>query len=301
MDKKSKRDRYYTFMVIPHDARGRTFCIKIPMIWVYTALGLAVFSTVVVGSSIIYSSFLSRRLVYYYKAIAKNREQKKIIDSFAQETKRVNQAIAELEKEDNNLRKILGLKSWKRKIKLSSEANDKTEKISEDFKLVDAKISERRKSLEDLKEWVHTVRKRFASTPSRWPVNGRIVSRFGYRVYPWRGFHTGVDISGSYGAPVRATADGVVSFVGWRRGYGRTVTLSHIYGASTLYAHCSKFTVKSGQRVKKGQIISYVGNTGYATGPHLHYEVRKSSRPINPVAYLNLNILSASKIWTLNQ
>ena len=257
-------------MVIPHDSRGRTFCIKIPTLWVYAALGIAVFSTVVVGSSIIYSSFLSRRLVYYYKAIAKNREQKKIIDSFAQKTERVNQAIAELEKEDNNLRKILGLKSWKSKIKLSSEADDKTEKISEDFKLVDAKISERKMSLEELKKWVHTVRKRFATTPSRWPLNGRIVSRFGYRVYPWRGFHTGVDISGSYG-----------------------------HGNSTLYAHSSKFAVKSGQRVEKGQVICYVGSSGYATGPHLHYEVRKNDRPINPVAYLDLNILTASKIWTL--
>jgi len=288
-------------MVIPHDARGRTFCLKIPAVWVYAVLGIAVFSAIIVGSSIIYSSFLSRRLVYYYKAIAKNREQKEIIDSFAQETEKVNQAIAELEKEDNNLRKILGLKSWKSKIKLSSEAGDKTEKISEDFKLADAKISERKMSLEELKEWVHAVRKRFATTPSRWPVNGRIVSRFGYRVYPWRGFHTGVDISGSYGNPIRAAADGVVSFVGWRSGYGKTVIVSHSYGTSTLYAHCSKFAVNSGQRVEKGQIICYIGNTGYATGPHLHYEVRKNSSPINPVAYLDLNILSASKIWTSNQ
>jgi len=298
MKKKSKR--YYTFMIIPHDARGNTFSLKIPAFWVYSVFALALFSVLVVGSSVVYSSLLSRRLVYYYKAIAKNREQQRVINSFAKETKRVDEAIAEIIKEDNQLRKLLGLKNWKNKIKLSSGYDKflgKDEKITQDLKDAKLKLAQRKESLEELKGWVNKVRKRYAATPSRWPLYGRIVSRYGYRVYPWRGFHTGLDIKGPYGAPIRATADGVVSFTGWRRGYGKTVILNHAHGTSTLYAHSSKYIVKAGQRVRKGQIICYVGNTGYSTGPHLHYEVRKTGKPVNPVTYLNLNIMTASRIW----
>lgn len=300
MDKKPKRKRYFTFMVIPHDSFGRTISIKIPLLLIYSVIFLAIFSTLVVGSSIVYSSLLSRRLVHYSRTLAKNREQQKIIDAFAEETKKVNQAILELARQDNNLRKLLGLKSWKSKIKLAGGFDkfwEKTEKISHNLKVADLKLAERKKSLKELKSWVNEVRRRYASTPSRWPAYGRIVSRFGYRVYPWRGFHTGLDISGRYGNPIRTTADGTVSFVGWRRGYGRTVIIKHGYGISTLYAHSSRYAVKQGQRVEKGQIICYIGNTGYVTGPHLHYEVRNWNRAVNPVSYLNLNILTASRIW----
>jgi len=287
-------------MIVPHDPCRRTVSIKIPVLWIQVAVILAVFSVAVVGSSIVYSSLVSRKLVYYSKTLAKNREQQQVINSFTQKTKEVNQAILELVREDNNLRKLLGLKGWTSKIKLASKVNkyqEKSEQISQELDLADDRLAERKESLEELKNWVSIVRKRYASTPSRWPVYGRIVSRFGYRVYPWRGFHTGVDISGNYGTPIRSTADGTVSFVGWMRGYGRTVIISHGYGISTLYAHSSRYAVESGQRVEKGQVICYVGNTGYVTGPHLHYEVRKWNRPTNPVAYLNLNILSASRAW----
>ena len=300
MNRKPRWQKHFTLMVIPHDASGRTVSFKIPALWVYAAVGLCVFSIVVFASSLVYSSLLSRRLVHYHKAIAKNQEQRGVIDSFSQETAKVHQAISELAREDNKLRKLLGLKNWRSKIKLSSkfkQFDDKAEQVSSDLAKADLKLAERKKSLEELKQWVNTVRKRFASTPSRWPIYGRIVSRFGYRIYPWRGFHSGVDISGQYGAPIRTTADGTVSYVGWRSGYGKTVIVDHSYGNSTLYGHCSSYAVKSGQKVKKGQVICYIGNTGYTTGPHLHYEVRKAGRPVNPVSYLNLNILSASKIW----
>jgi murein DD-endopeptidase MepM/ murein hydrolase activator NlpD len=279
---------------------SRTISIKIPAFLLYFLVCLAIFSTLIVASSLVYSSFLTRRLVHYCQTLVQNQEQQRIIDAFADETRKVNRAIAELVQQENRLRKLLGLKSWKSKVKLAAnldELTGKTARISHELKKADLKLAERRKSLEELKSWVNEVRRRYANTPSRWPIYGRIVSRFGYRVYPWRGFHTGLDISGRYGSPIRTTANGTVSFVGWRRGYGRTVIIKHGYGISTLYAHLSRYEVKRGQRVSKGQIICYVGNTGYVTGPHLHYEVRKWNRATNPVSYLNLNILTASRIW----
>jgi murein DD-endopeptidase MepM/ murein hydrolase activator NlpD len=286
-------------MVIPHDANGRTFSLRVPAFAVYLTLAVALFSVAVVGSAVVYSTLLTRRLVNYSNTMARNREQQQVISIFSRKTKEVHQAISELIRKDNELRKLLGLKHWKSKINLSLAINphERDAEISKELEMADLKLAEKRQSFEELKQWASTVRKRYASTPSRWPIYGRIVSRFGYRVYPWRGFHTGMDISGRYGSPIRSTADGVISYVGWRRGYGRSVVIDHGHGITTLYAHNSRYAVKRGQKVRKGQVICYVGNTGYSTGPHLHYEVRKYGRPINPVTYLNLNILTASRIW----
>jgi murein DD-endopeptidase MepM/ murein hydrolase activator NlpD len=298
MGKQPKRQKCYTFMVVPHDAKGKTFSVKVPALWAYTAAALVAITFLFCGVSIIYSSHLSRRLVHYYKAIAKNREQKKVIESLEKKTKQVDEAIDELIDEENKVRKMLGLKSWKSKIKLSAGLESGAgEKVNEELNQANLKLEEKKKKLEELKAWVHKVNKRFALTPSIWPLRGPIVSRFGYRVYPWKGLHTGIDIKGSYGAPVHAAADGIVSFAGWKRGYGKTVIIKHVRGTSTLYAHSCKLMVTAGKQVKKGQLICYVGNTGYTTGPHLHYEVRKNNRPINPVAYLDLNVTTASKIW----
>ncbi|MFC1540781.1 M23 family metallopeptidase [Candidatus Margulisiibacteriota bacterium] len=299
MQKRPKRRKYFTFMVIPHDADGRTFNLRIPAVAVYLTVALALFSLAVVGSSVVYSMLLTRRLVNYSNTMARNREQQQVIGIFSRKTRQVHQAISELIRKDNELRKLLGLKHWKSRINLSLAINphEKDAEISKQLEMADLKLAEKRQSFDELKKWVSTVRKRYAATPSRWPIYGRIVSRFGYRVYPWRGFHTGLDISGRYGSPIRSTADGVVSYVGWRQGYGRSVIIDHGHGVTTLYAHSSRYAVKTDQKVRKGQVICYVGNTGYTTGPHLHYEVRKWGRPINPVTYLNLNILTASRIW----
>jgi len=290
--------KHFTFMIVPHDAQGRLFSFKISNKVIYFLTGLCLFAILITASAVVYSAHLSRKLVYYSNAIAKNKQQQKIITNYAQKTEEVNKLIDQLVQEENSLRKMLGMKNWKSKIKLSSNINlPSADQAKHNLKIADAKLAERKQSFEELKGWVNTVRSRFVSTPSRWPIYGRIVSRYGYRTYPWRGFHSGVDISGRYGAPIRVTASGVVKSTGWIKGYGKTVVVDHGYGKSTLYAHLSKYAVKRGDKVAKGQVICYVGNTGYSTGPHLHYEVKKAGKAVNPVSYLNLNILSASKIW----
>ena len=128
-----------------------------------------------------------------------------------------------------------------------------------------------------------------ASTPSMWPTRGWTSSRFGYRASPFTGkreFHKGVDISARMGAPVVATADGMVAFSGLDRGYGRTIVLKHGYGLKTRYAHLKRILVKKGQFVKRGEIIGLVGNSGRSTGSHLHYEVHLYGVPVNPMKYI---------------
>jgi murein DD-endopeptidase MepM/ murein hydrolase activator NlpD len=129
----------------------------------------------------------------------------------------------------------------------------------------------------------------FADAPSIWPVEGRVGSSFGEREDPFNGegkFHSGVDIEAPYGTPVRATADGDVSGASMGAGYGREIVLNHGHGFLTVYGHLSAIAVLPGQRVIRGQVIGYVGQSGRATGPHLHYEVRINNVPVNPHKYL---------------
>jgi murein DD-endopeptidase MepM/ murein hydrolase activator NlpD len=138
-----------------------------------------------------------------------------------------------------------------------------------------------------------------ADAPSMWPVEGRVASSFGEREDPINGegaFHTGVDIDAPYGTPVRAAGDGDVAGAQMEAGYGREVVLDHGHGVSTLYGHLSAFAVMAGQHVTRGQIIGYVGESGRATGPHVHYEVRVRNVPVNPHKYLRVTYDQASNL-----
>ncbi len=126
-------------------------------------------------------------------------------------------------------------------------------------------------------------------TPSIWPVLGHITDGFGERLDPFSGegaFHTGVDVATDYGAPVHATADGIVTIAENHAGYGRLVVIDHGFGITTWYAHLSSFSAIGGARVKRGEVVGYTGISGRSTGPHVHYEVRVNNAPVNPWRYM---------------
>jgi murein DD-endopeptidase MepM/ murein hydrolase activator NlpD len=128
-----------------------------------------------------------------------------------------------------------------------------------------------------------------ADAPSLWPIEGPVASSFGERQDPINGegaFHPGIDIDAPTGTPVRAAGDGDVIGATMGAGYGREVTIDHGHDLITLYGHLSSIAVIAGQHVTRGQVIGYVGQTGRATGPHLHYEVRVHMVPVNPHKYL---------------
>jgi murein DD-endopeptidase MepM/ murein hydrolase activator NlpD len=128
-----------------------------------------------------------------------------------------------------------------------------------------------------------------ADAPSLWPIEGRVASSFGGRQDPINGegaFHPGIDIDAPMGTPVHAAGDGEVTGANMGAGYGREVTINHGHDVMTVYGHLSSIAVIAGEHVTRGQVIGYVGQTGRATGPHLHYEVRVHMVPVNPHKYL---------------
>lgn len=148
------------------------------------------------------------------------------------------------------------------------------------------------KSYEEVLELAETQELKMENIPAIQPVLNkdlkRIASGFGVRidpVYHTHRMHTGLDFSAPVGTEVYATGNAKVVFVGWRQGYGNTVELDHGYGYTTLYAHLYKALVRVGQKVKRGDIIALVGNTGKSVGPHLHYEVRIHNKPVDPKNY----------------
>lgn len=116
-----------------------------------------------------------------------------------------------------------------------------------------------------------------------WPARGRISSRFGWR---WGRLHEGVDIAVPSGTPVRAAAAGRVVYTGWAGNYGYLVSIDHGSRVVTRYAHNSRIVVRPGQRVTRGQVVAYSGDSGNSTGPHVHFEIRYNGRPVDPLPYL---------------
>ncbi|MDZ7956169.1 murein hydrolase activator EnvC family protein [Nostoc sp. DedQUE09] len=122
-----------------------------------------------------------------------------------------------------------------------------------------------------------------------YPSDASTSSPFGWRVHPilgYRRFHAGLDFAASYGSKIRAADSGTVIFAGWYGGYGRALIIDHGNGMTTLYGHTSELYVSEGQAVERGQAIAAVGSTGFSTGPHLHFEVRRNGTPVDPANYL---------------
>ena len=169
-----------------------------------------------------------------------------------------------------------------------------TADLSEALEMIEERLGTRRSSIDLLAE---TMRREFSGAasyasdsaphtmPSIWPAAGFVSSPYGLR-FDGTEFHQGIDIAADMGAPIVATADGVVTAAGWNGGYGNMVDVDHGGGIVTRYGHASALAVTVGQQVRRGEVIAYVGSTGRSTGPHVHYEVRVDGQPVNPAGYL---------------
>jgi murein DD-endopeptidase MepM/ murein hydrolase activator NlpD len=158
-----------------------------------------------------------------------------------------------------------------------------------DLDQLNAEAALQEKSFTELQGYLLKESSRLAATPSIWPVRGWVASTFGYRISPFTGLkqkHDGIDVANSIGTPIIAPANGVVVRIKREKGLGKSITINHGRGITTKYGHLSKTLVKVGQRVKRGEKIAAMGNTGRSTGPHLHYEVVVNGVRMNPFRYI---------------
>ncbi len=164
--------------------------------------------------------------------------------------------------------------------------------IAQKIELVEKKLVAQSKSFDEVFKLTKAKQEMLKSIPSIQPVSNkdltRIASGFGTRMHPIYKipkFHSGIDFTAPIGTEIYATGNGTIERAAWSGGYGKTIIINHGYGYKTKYAHCSKLNCKTGQKVKRGDLIGFIGNTGQSTGPHLHYEVLKNKKPVNPINF----------------
>lgn len=302
--KKAKNTKVWIIKIIPH---GKDFAISYRLTLKHIFMAIAIFA-LVFASFFIWSQRTSIHLATANKKLES--QNKQISELLEKQNKEIIKQLEEVKKKDNEVRKIVGLKPKKQdkiSIKGSRRGIDETT-LAQKIRELQKEVQQTKKDQEQLKAQAVKYRtnvekvkiiKKLASIPSRWPVDGYISSGFGWRTHPLYGgshFHTGLDIIAEYGSPIHATASGVVIEAGYDGGYGYTVKIDHGSGYETLYAHCSSMVVSVGQSISKGQVISYVGSSGTATGSHVHYEVKHGGERIDPQSCLNTETVAYKSI-----
>lgn len=260
-----------TIMMVPH-SRTKTFSIRVPFVGI--ALSVLIF---LVGTA--YLGTVSVRTIEYYNM----RERLSYVSSQFVELKTT---MYSLKLAEDEFRRLFALKSKTAVL----ENADFSDTGSLDMQVLRKQISESMESVMDIKKYIAEQKDLYLATPVGWPAPGLISSSYGYREHPKYGdekFHSGLDIAVPLETPVKTTADGIVSFSGWTPGGGNTVVVEHGHGFSTAYAHNRKLLAKVGQRVKRGETIALSGSTGISTGPHIHYEVWRNGRHVNPTTFLS--------------
>jgi murein DD-endopeptidase MepM/ murein hydrolase activator NlpD len=305
--KKLRKKEYFTFMFLPGpNERVRTLSISKSAL--KTAL-LSLAAVVVLSLYLVYEYNDAKDKVWELQSVREElMQQKAQVQGIALNMLDYKRQMFLLRDLDTKLRRVVSLGPRDRaqqvlgiggpdELGLQNLTTMGEKKQAEALKEMHQELSQlkgaaskQEASLQMLIEYFEDKRSLYASTPSVWPVRGWVTSPFGNRTSPFSGilkFHEGLDVAAQTGTPVMAPADGVVVKAGFSTGYGNMVEISHGYGIKTVFAHNSRLNVKAGQRIRRGDVICYVGDSGSSTGPHLHYEVRLNGLPVNPVKYMN--------------
>ena len=290
-----------TVMLIPHSEK-KIFNFQIS---IFTISFLIV---VLAGVVVTFFISTSRYTLTKKEMVELQNEQEGSINSmnlFKEEISVLNNSVMEYKNNIKDIIKLLGASQSENIFGLGgpeTEIKNITEIIGlrnkgdyrselETIKRINADINASTKVLQNFTKFLAAREEIIQKIPNNWPIigGGYITSPFGMRRSPFTGnwaMHQGVDMSWWPGAPIRASADGVVVFSGMKGGYGRTIQIQHEYGFQTLYGHLSSITAYEGKQVKKGEIIGFLGRSGRSTGFHLHYEVRIGTKAVDPMIFM---------------
>jgi len=265
-----------TVMVIPHD-HVRTLNLKVPIVILVTTILLAL-----VGGS-----YLVGMTVKSIKYRSENLEMAATVKQYSDEFSEWNSTVRMLKLAGNDFRQLFSLGS---KEEVLEETVDMYFAGSLELPDLIEELQKARLEVAEINEYLQQQKDVYVSTPKGYPVSDyRITSAYGRRHDPMGDgikFHSGVDLACNQGTQIHATADGIVSHSGWTTDSGYVIVLEHGLGFSTIYAHNKTNNVKVGDKVVRGDVIGLVGSTGRTTGPHVHYEVLKNGKNVNPYPYL---------------
>ncbi len=321
-----KERRCFTIMIVPHSEEA-TYSLRLPLFVVQIAVGILVLGVAglsALGYAYLKAAAEAREAQALRDL---NRAQQEEIDSLAIETEKMMDQLRDvdelvefvtekLELEQEEMDEVLenqsdtdsnssdlryngyaahanphpyssaGPLAYERPFDRTNSRGGLLERTAGNIQVLKNIVPERSDTLDLLGLYAEKAK----AKPSIWPARGRITSGYGMRKIPYSSgyqFHTGVDIIGSRGSPIWATAGGEVTFSGYRGSLGNLLIIDHGHGYETYYAHLSGFAVKKGETVERGETIGYMGATGRTTGVHLHYEVHYEGSPVNPERYLD--------------
>lgn len=297
------QDRFFTVMVVFSHRTFRWSMAQKTLLW---TLGIVagVWMLAMIGSA--YGFWATRKIMSFSTLQQETQSQQRQLRESLDQAHALESEVANLRQQLLDLLKALnpqstpalppvpGASTGQAPPLAAPPPDEKAAKVSRlqgELDRTMAMASQLRKRMDPLiQRWNHT--------PSIPPTAGFISSSFGVRISPFSraneagdgllGYHAGLDITNTEGTPIQATADGVVTTAGWGTGYGLMVVVRHTPELETVYAHLARVDAQVGQRVHRGDILGTMGRTGNATGVHLHYEVRRNGRPVNPQPYMRL-------------
>ena len=293
----------WTVLLVPdHASQVRRFRLSRQMIICLVIIqGLLLTMLGIFGGGYFYR-IRQGRILEKYKI--ENQDLKVQFQALSQQMNAIQNQLTRVNELDHKIRMVVGLERKSEVIMgtggpeaeqpamsmlLPSEEADQVKRVASKLNQIDLSLDAQETSMEELNSYLKENQSLLLATPSIWPVRGWVTSEFGVRMSPLDGnygVHQGIDIASPQGTLIRSSANGTVSFARWAQGYGNLVVITHGYGLSTKYGHCSEVLVREGQSVKRGQVIATIGSTGRASGPHLHYEVLVYGVPVNPRKYL---------------
>ena len=301
--------RYLTFFVLSNDStRSRQF--KIPHKRFKVLKGLSICLVLAISFVIFDYVRLRGNISEAYNLRKENTAQRIELQSFSAKMREMESQLSKLRLFDKKLRIIANIekpRGMAAKDQLmgvgggspssaqdylltpGSKVDDLVKQMRSDIDHLETIANSQESSFSELQGYLMRKSSYLAATPSIWPVRGWVTSTFGQRVSPFTGLphkHKGVDIANRSGTAIVAPADGVVVKSRREGNLGNMMVIKHGYGVSTIYGHLAKFNVRAGQKIKRGQKIATMGNTGRSTGPHLHYAVRVNGVMVNPTKYI---------------
>ncbi|MEE8605091.1 MAG: M23 family metallopeptidase [Candidatus Aminicenantaceae bacterium] len=290
--------KYVSIIIVPHNkAKTRNVSLSEKAVKIAVGIGLFVFLALTVFLIDYFTMNVTRQK---YKTIwDENAQQKTVIAQYQQTIDKLQTTIDNYENYAKKLNVMAGLKSEEVLEGEPGVGSGSGQEIGEtgssqtldlgNLNDISLKADRVARNLDTLTTFFEDQVLQLASTPTIWPTKGYMSSSYGWRDDPFTGkrtFHHGIDIATSQGNPICATADGTVIQSRTDKIGGKTIKIKHMFGYVTIYCHLSKFLVKVGQKVKRGEIIGLVGSTGKARGPHVHYEVQLNGKEKNPYYYL---------------